>query len=71
MAIYKWDVALAKKVELGEDYSIFLVSGNLPHNNPVLDSGEIQPGCIHNPGIPIMEDSVRHIDAAVDIVSER
>ena len=35
---------------------VCIINDNKHSNNTTLDSGEIQPGCIHPHGVPLLED---------------
>ena len=46
------------------------INDNNHSNNTTLDSGEIQPGCIHPHGVPLLED-MGYNDEIGDDVSKR
>ena len=58
-------------MEQGEENSslVCIINDNNHSNNTTLDSGEIQPGCIHPHGVPLLED-MGYIDEIGDDVSK-
>ena len=59
-------------MEQGEENSSLVcnINDNNHSNNTTLDSSEIQPGCIHPHGVPLLED-MGYNDEIGDDVSKR